>query len=129
MDFKKYFKENNVNLSDKEKIAIKIGGLITAARLHSKLSQTKLAEMIGTQQPSVARAEKGDVIPSIEFLYKIAKALDTEFIFPRFGFMGDSRATAVTNFDGNGTSSQLSPVEYYRSNSVPVSVAVGQIAV
>jgi len=58
MDFKEYFKENNVNLSDKEKIAIKIGGLITAARLHSRFSQAKLAEMIGTQQPSVARFSK-----------------------------------------------------------------------
>ncbi len=93
MDFKKYFKENSVNLSDKEIIAIKVGGLITAARIHSGLSQAELAEKIGTQQPSVARAENGKMIASIEFLYKIAKAIKTDFLFPKFGFMENREGT------------------------------------
>ena len=87
MDHKEYFKKHKVELSDKQIIAIKLGGLITSARIHSKLSQSELAKKIGTQQPSLARAEKGEVTPSVEFLYKIAKALKTEFVFPKFGFM------------------------------------------
>lgn len=89
MDFKKYFEQEKVILSDKQHIAVKIGGLITAARLYSHLSQAELAAQIGTKQPSVARAEKGEMVPSIEFLFKIAKAIKTEFIFPKFGFMED----------------------------------------
>ena len=87
-------KKNKVKLSDREFVAIKLGGLITAARLHSRLSQTELAKAIGTQQPSLARVEKGDVIPSVEYLYKIAKALKTEFIFPKWGFM-EERETFI----------------------------------
>src|SRR3989344_5333737 len=94
MDHKEYFKKHKVELSDKQIIAIKLGGLITSARIHSKLSQSELAKKIGTQQPSLARAESGEVTPSVEFLYKIAKALKTEFIFPKFGFMEGGTGTA-----------------------------------
>ena len=97
MDYKEYFKTNSVKLSDRQLIAVRLGGLITAARLHSHLSQAELAKEIGTQQPSLARAEKGEVVPSIEFLYKIAKAIKTEFIFPKFGFM-DERERASNNY-------------------------------
>src|SRR3989344_830019 len=81
MNFKKYFEKNKVKLSDKEMIAIKLGGLITAVRLHADLSQAQLARKIGTQQPSLARAEAGDVEPSVEFLYKIAKKIGMKEIF------------------------------------------------
>ena len=86
MNFKSYFKNNPVNLSDKERLAIKVGGLITAARFHSNFSQADLAEKINTKQPSIARAEKGEVIASLEFLSKIAKAVNTELVL-YFGFM------------------------------------------
>ena len=100
MDHKEYFEKNKVELSDKQVIAIKLGGLITAARLHSRLSQVELAKKIGTQQPSLARAEKGEVTPSVEFLYKIAKALKTEFVFPKFGFM-EEKPTPSAYFEVN----------------------------
>lgn len=94
MDYKEYFKKNKTTLSDKQIVAIKLGGLITAARLYCRLSQTELAKKIGTQQPSLARAENGEVVPSVEFLYKIAKALKTDFIFPSFGFMSSKEMIA-----------------------------------
>ena len=100
MDHKEYFKKHKVELSDKQIIAIKLGGLITSARIHSKLSQSELAKKIGTQQPSLARAESGEVTPSVEFLYKIAKALKTEFIFPKFGFV-EERPTQSAYFGVN----------------------------
>lgn len=82
MNIKKYFEKNPpVKLSDKEEIAIKLGSLITNVRLDSKLSQAELAKKIGTQQPSLARAEAGDVAPSVEFLYKIAKVFGKEEFF------------------------------------------------
>ncbi|MES2930860.1 MAG: helix-turn-helix transcriptional regulator [Patescibacteria group bacterium] len=92
MDFKKYFEQQNISLTDKERIAVKVGGLITAARLYARLSQKELAEKIGTQQPSVARAEKGEVIASVEFLDKIARAIKTELIL-RFSFMEEKIKT------------------------------------
>jgi DNA-binding XRE family transcriptional regulator len=82
MNFKKYFEKNPpAKLSDREELAIYVGGLITAVRIHSGLSQAKLAKKIGTKQPSLARAEAGDVIASIEFLYKIAKKVGKESVF------------------------------------------------
>lgn len=92
MNFKKYFEQQNINLTDKEKLVIKISGLITRARIHAGYSQKELAEKIGTQQPSVARAEKGEMIASIEFLDKIARAINTELVV-RFSFMEQSTKT------------------------------------
>ena len=98
MDYKKFFKNSKVKLSDRDFVAVKLGGLITAARLYSRLSQAELAKQIGTQQPSLARAERGEIVPSVEYLYKIAKALKTEFIFPKFGFMEERNQTAPAYF-------------------------------
>jgi transcriptional regulator with XRE-family HTH domain len=102
MDYKKYFKKNEVNLSDKDRIAIKVGGLITAARLHAGLSQADLAKKIGTQQPSIARAESGEVVPSIEFLFKVSKAIKDDFVFPEFGFMNRHISNSTTVIDKSG---------------------------
>jgi DNA-binding XRE family transcriptional regulator len=40
------------------------------------LTQTQLAEMVGTRQPSIARLENGSSVPSLSFLERIARALD-----------------------------------------------------
>lgn len=42
------------------------------------LSQTQLAELSGTKQPAIARLESGRVMPRIDLLQKIAKALDMD---------------------------------------------------
>lgn len=107
MDFKKYFEQEKIILSDKQHIAVKVGGLITAARLYSHLSQAELAAQIGTKQPSVARAEKGEMVPSIEFLFKIAKAIKTEFIFPKFGFMEDREKSSTCWLSGSYVNNSL----------------------
>lgn len=50
---------------------------LTTARLKRKISQAKLAEMVGTKQPAIARMESGLVAEvSLDFLAKIALALD-----------------------------------------------------
>jgi transcriptional regulator with XRE-family HTH domain len=42
---------------------------------------------MGTRQSSIARAESGKIEPSISFLEKVAKAVGTELIYPKFKFM------------------------------------------
>lgn len=68
-------------------LPFEIGKMITEARILRGMTQDKLAELIKTQQPSIARIEKGEGLPSLRFLEKIANALKTELIPPQFAFM------------------------------------------
>ena len=52
------------------------GYQIARLRIQRGLTQTELAKMIGTRQPSIARLENGSSIPSLSFLERIANALD-----------------------------------------------------
>jgi len=47
-------------------------------RNKKKLSQKELAERMGTSQPAIARFERGNVSPTVDFLTKLAKALGAE---------------------------------------------------
>lgn len=77
---------------DKENdFAFDVANLITEARLHAGLTQDALAKKIGTTQPAIARIERGSALPSLSFLQKIAKALGTYLIAPKFGFMEEGR--------------------------------------
>jgi transcriptional regulator with XRE-family HTH domain len=49
-------------------------------RLEKGWSQADLAEHVGTKQANISRLENGLSNPSVEFLQKIAKALDTELV-------------------------------------------------
>jgi len=51
---------------------------IIAARQAKGLSQAALAERIGTRQSAIARLESGSYNPTVQFLEKIARALDAE---------------------------------------------------
>ncbi len=53
------------------------GYQVARLRIQHGLTQTQLAEMVGTRQPSIARLENGTSVPSLSFLDRIAKALDT----------------------------------------------------
>ncbi len=44
-------------------------------RVKRKLSQKKLAELVGTKQSAISRLESGSSNPSIGFLEKVAKGL------------------------------------------------------
>ena len=61
--------------------------LVTSARLWSGLTQAQLARKVGTKQPAIARLEGGSLLPSWKVLEKIAQAIGTELIPPRFEFM------------------------------------------
>lgn len=57
------------------------GYQVARLRLLRGLTQAQLAEMVGTQQPSIARLENGSSIPSLSFLNKIAEALNAKIEF------------------------------------------------
>ncbi|NLE08556.1 MAG: helix-turn-helix domain-containing protein [Dehalococcoidales bacterium] len=42
------------------------------------ISQTELAETIGTRQPAISRLEKGDYNTTLRTFFKVAEALDME---------------------------------------------------
>lgn len=56
--------------------ALEPGYQVARLRMLRGLTQTQLAEMVGTRQPSIARLENGTSTPSLSFLNKIADALN-----------------------------------------------------
>ena len=50
---------------------------IIAARIKKKVTQDQLAQKIGTKQSAIARFESGNTNPTIEFIQKLAHALNT----------------------------------------------------
>ncbi len=52
------------------------GYQIARLRIMRGLTQAQLAELVGTKQPSIARLESGETLPSLAFLEKVASALD-----------------------------------------------------
>jgi len=47
-------------------------------RLEKNISQSDLAKKIGTKQSAISRFESGSYNPSLEFLYKVADALNVK---------------------------------------------------
>lgn len=45
-------------------------------RIAHGLTQTQLAELVGTRQPSIARIENGKTLPSLSFLERVASVLN-----------------------------------------------------
>jgi UDP-N-acetylglucosamine 1-carboxyvinyltransferase len=58
----------------------RIGGLIRDARRHKGMTQSELAELLGTSQSAVTRIEQGKQNLSLDMLAKIGDALDSEFV-------------------------------------------------
>jgi transcriptional regulator with XRE-family HTH domain len=79
--FVDYEKWHDQQLQDPEFIAelekLEPGYQVARLRMKLGLTQTQLAEMVGTKQPSIARLENGEGSPSLSFLEKVAKALGT----------------------------------------------------
>ena len=57
------------------------GYQVARLRMLRGLTQTQLADMVGTRQPSIARLENGSSTPSLSFLSKIAEALNAKIEF------------------------------------------------
>lgn len=48
---------------------------VAKLRLNAGLSQAVLAKLMGTQQPAIARLEKGETEPNLSTMLKLAEAL------------------------------------------------------
>lgn len=52
---------------------------LIGARLDAGLTQRQMAERLGVKQPALARWEAGVNMPTLETLFRVAKALNLEF--------------------------------------------------
>ena len=57
-----------------------IADAVIEKRLEKGLTQSELAQKVGTKQSAISRLESGNYNPSITFLEKIAKALNLNLI-------------------------------------------------
>ena len=55
-------------------------GALVAYRIEKGITQKQLAELIGTQQSSIARFESGSYNPSLAFAQKIADAIGIKIV-------------------------------------------------
>lgn len=53
---------------------------VIAARTEKQMTQAELAERADTKQSNISRFENGNYNPSVEFLQKIAMALDKQLM-------------------------------------------------
>lgn len=74
-------------------IAFQISEMIVDLRIKLGLTQKELAKKTGTYQSSIARLENGNFLPSISFLEKIAKSVNSELIPPKFSILENSTET------------------------------------
>lgn len=65
-------------------LAQDISAQVISMRAEKGLSQHELAKLLNTKQPSIARLENGETLPSLSFLQKVAHALDVELKAPVF---------------------------------------------
>ncbi len=101
-----------------DELAVDIGVNVFAARTKKGWTQTQLAKKMKTVQPSIARIELGNTIPSLDFLLRIAKALGTGLVAPTFESTTlselsntfQSRVSIVTHSSAKNQPQQLSPL-------------------
>ena len=82
MDYKEYFRklENDTKYQETEqnfKLILDLADEILRLRMEKGWSQTELARRAETKQANISRLESGLSNPSVNFLQKVAKALDT----------------------------------------------------
>ncbi len=83
LDFKKELLKDSKERQEYERLEPKyalIQGLIER-RNELRLSQVKLAKIIGMQQPAISRLENGGRNTTISTLFKVADALDLDVEF------------------------------------------------
>ena len=69
---------------------------VVGYRVKHHLTQTQLAEKLGTRQPQVARLEMGEHNPSLEMLQRLARTLGLRFIVEVAPAGADAPASALT---------------------------------
>jgi transcriptional regulator with XRE-family HTH domain len=72
-------------------LGYQIGKRVELARILKGLTQTELADRIGTNQSSISRIESGASLPSLSFLMKVADALEATLSIPEFSSVTNLR--------------------------------------
>ena len=90
MKFSEYNKQNQKEIDWASQFDFDSYNLISEARLQTGLTQKQLADLIGTKQPGIARIENGTTLPSLSLLKRIALAINTTLVAPKFEFMQSS---------------------------------------
>lgn len=109
MNYKKFkeelLKEDAILKKEYEKrdLAFEISKIIIEARIFKGLTQAKLARLMKTKQPSIARVENGNFLPSISFLEKMALAMGARLEIPTFNFNHNDVSTTITRVQENTT--------------------------
>lgn len=84
MKFYKSFKQQLLKDKEIKKVYMELGPefavieRLIKRRLARGITQSDLARRIGTKQSAISRFESGSYNPTIDFLYKVADALDTK---------------------------------------------------
>jgi len=84
----------NNNHNPDQKLRSQLAEMIRKARQQKGFTQQQLAQLVGTQQPSIARIESGKHLPSLKFLRSLAEALGTELLPPQLKIQVDERKIA-----------------------------------
>jgi len=92
-------KDNNFSKEyfDKTNIAFEVAEMVKEERMKNGLTQKDLAKLLKTKQSSIARLERGNCLPSLNFLEKIAQALNTKLLPPKFLSMSESKTIIIMN--------------------------------
>ncbi len=85
------------------------GTNITRARLRADLTQHELALKLDTTQSVIARLESGGRVPSLQYLRRIALALDTYLVPPSFLSIQPFNQTIYINIPYTNTRKQFKP--------------------
>ncbi len=120
MNYKEFIEKINKNDDKrrdfkKESLALNIGVEIMVARKERGLTQAQLARLLKTKQPSIARIEKGDSLPSLRFLSDISDFLNKKLTV---GFGAMSRSTADHMVEGTMKTITLNDYFFGESHSV-----------
>ncbi len=57
-----------------------IAKMVIERRLEEGITQSELADRVGTKQSAISRLESGNYNPSLSFLMKVAEALDLKLV-------------------------------------------------
>ncbi len=119
---KKILAQNeNLELQVKKDLAFQVARHFEEARLVRGLTQVRLAQKVGTSQSNIARAENGSALPSLSFLKRVADALNTYLIPPKFAFMEELKAridtNAIASFHDIPSRNNMSPITSNREGS------------
>jgi DNA-binding XRE family transcriptional regulator len=64
-----------------ESLELEVGYQIARLRIQRGLTQSQLAERVGTRQSSITQLENGNSDPSLSYLQRVAAALDARIEF------------------------------------------------